>query len=143
MDQIDIAVHDTLHNSGMEPKKIADNMGMGHQILLNKANPNSEFHKLTLREAIGLMKITGSTRILDAMAAELGVDKPTQEKLPIPGVLEAVLVATAEHGDVVNVIRQSLADGRFTLREKESCQKEIGEAMEALSILQPAVVVHK
>jgi len=136
MDQIDQAVHDLVHESEIPAKVIAARMGVSHQILLNKANPQSEFHKLTLREAVAIQLITGDNRIQRAVDVELGKNKKV-----INGkcLIESVIHTTVEHGDVVKTIHQSMSDKRFTLREKEKCQKEIDEAIDALTELRLAV----
>ena len=139
MDHIDQAVYDTVHNSDVSAKEIAQRLGMSHQVLINKANPQSEFHKMTLRESLAIQLITGNYRIHKAIDTELGVKG---EGPSLKSLLESVLIASKEHGDVVRAIQESIEDGRFTLREKEQCQKEIDDAMNALNDLRKAVVSH-
>lgn len=138
MDHIDQAIHSTIHESDIPAKEIAQRLGMSHQVLINKANPQSEFHKMSLREALAVQLITGSTRIHDAMAVELGAGSGGVVK----GLMESVLSASKEHGDVVGAIHGALEDGRFTLREREECQREINEAITALTMLRESVVKH-
>ncbi|WP_394179675.1 phage regulatory CII family protein [Marinomonas posidonica] len=140
MDHIDQAIYDTVHNSGMGAKAIAPLMGVGHQVLINKANPQSETHKLTLRESVALQLITGNHAIHRAMGVELSVQ--TEERGPVLGILESAFKAGKEHGDVVQAIYKSLEDGRMTMREQEECQKEITEAIEALMQLRESVLKH-
>ncbi len=140
MDHIDQAVYDTVHNSEISAKEIAQRLGMSHQVLLNKANPQSEFHKLTLREALAVQLITGNRRIHKAIEVELGLG--ANEKQQHTNILESVLVASREHGDVMRAIHEALEDGRFTLREREQCQREIDEAVAALTGLRESVVIH-
>lgn len=137
MDHIDQAIHTTVHDSDIPAKDIAQRLGMSHQVLINKANPQSEFHKLTLREALALQLITGSRRILQAMDTELSLSGGVNKS---KGLLESVLAASREHGDVVRAVQEALEDNRFTLRERELCQKEIDEAVNALHELRASVV---
>lgn len=138
MDHIDQAIHSTIHESDIPAKEIAQRLGMSHQVLINKANPQSEFHKMSLREALAVQLITGSTRIHDAMAVELDVN----ETIPSKSVVDSILLACKEHGDVVSVVHGALEDGRFTLREREDCQREINELITALVTLRESVVKH-
>lgn len=140
MDHVDQAIYDVVHNSKIPTKEIAQRLGMSHQVLINKANPQSEFHKLTLREALAVQLITGNRRIQQAMETELGLND--EKKLPSKNLLESVLVASREHGDVVRAVQEALEDGRFTLREREICQKEIDDAVNALHSLRESVVNH-
>ena len=140
MDHLDMAVYDIVHNSELPAKAIASRIGTNHQVLINKANPQCETHKLTLREAISIQLITGRSNILRAMQTELGIAK---DESPKESLLEALLVASGEHGDVVNCIKDALADGRFTPREREQCQQEIDEAISALTRLRQRVVTEE
>jgi hypothetical protein len=124
----------------MKTVDIAKRLGMSHQVLINKANPQSEFHKLTLREAVAIQLMTGNHRIHEAVGVELSEsEQPETNKR---GLLETVIQASCEHGDVVKAINDAMEDGRFTLRERERCQREIDEAFEALKALQKAIVNH-
>ncbi|EGG93550.1 putative bacteriophage protein [gamma proteobacterium IMCC1989] len=140
MDHVDQAVYDVIHNSDISTKDIAQRLGMSHQVLINKANPQQEFHKMTLREALAIQLITGNHGIHRAVETELGV---SENKPVLKNLLESVLVASKEHGDVVREVQQAMEDGRFTLREKEKCQKEIDDAMKALTELRQAVISHR
>ncbi len=141
MDHIDQAIYATVHESAISAKEIAQKLGMSHQILINKANPQSEFHKLTLRESLAIQLITGNHRICHAMTTELGIDERSDNsKL---NLLESALSVSKESGDVMRVIHDSISDGAFTLRERETCQKEIDEAIDALNCLKQSVITHK
>jgi len=136
MDHIDQAIYDTVHSSAISAKSIAKRLGMSHQVLLNKANPQSEFHKLTLREAVAIQLITSNNSIHRA----IGIELASVDELPQAGLLETVLAASREHGDVVRAIDEALSDGRFTLREVEACQQEIDDAIKALTALRQSIV---
>ncbi|WP_281545868.1 phage regulatory CII family protein [Grimontia sp. SpTr1] len=139
MDHLDTAVYSTVHDSPIPARQIAQQLGMSHQVLINKANPQSDSHKLSLREALAVQLITGNYRILEAMTTELDLHKAEEQRTA--SLLESVLKATAEHGDVVKVIQDALEDGVFSLREREKCQQEVDEAIKALETLRKAIVV--
>ncbi|MFD2177783.1 phage regulatory CII family protein [Veronia pacifica] len=137
MDHIDTAIYATVHDSNISARLIAQHLGNSHQVLINKANPQNDTHKLSLREALAIQLITGNRRIYEAMGTELDLLK---DNSPSTNLLESVLRATAEHGDVVRAIQNSLNDGIFTLREREKCQQEVNEAISALEALRKAIV---
>ena len=139
-DHIDQAVYETVHDSDVRTKEIATRLGMSHQVLINKANPQSEFHKLTLRESIALQLITGSRRIHTAMGVELDID--ANPAVSPDSLLKSILSASKEHGDVVRAVHSALEDGHLTLREREQCHREIDEEIEALQNLRAAIVRH-
>jgi len=142
MDNLDTAIHNTLHQSTLCAKAISSEMGIVHQVLVNKANPQTDSHKLTCREALEMQLITGNHAILTAMTNELNVATKSVDDQPCVGILESVLAAGKEHGDVLRLITDALADGRFTLREQEDCQREITEAIDALTQLRESILTH-
>ncbi|WP_417552056.1 phage regulatory CII family protein [Marinomonas fungiae] len=137
MDQLDQATHDIVHKSELTAKQIADRLGMSHQTLINKANPNSEFHKLTVREAYSIQLLTGNHSLAVAMKTMLDVyvceDKPAS-------IIECALNATKENGDVVAAVQAALADGHLTEREKSELLREISEAIASLETLRGSVL---
>lgn len=136
MDQIDQATHDIVHKSDLTAKQIADRLGMSHQTLINKANHNAEFHKMTVREAFSIQLLTGNHALVKAMKAEL--DMHLKEEKPA-GILECALNAAKEHGDVVGAVQAALADGRLSDRERADVFREIEEAIGALHTLRDSV----
>lgn len=136
MEQLEQAVYDTVHSSNISAKEIASRTGMNHQVLLNKANPQCETHKLGLIESLAIQKVTGNTRILSAMRTELDLAlNPTPRK----SILLTALDTAKEHGDVMKAVQEALTDGRFTAREKEVCLKEADEAIKALEALKATI----
>lgn len=140
MDHIDRAIYDTVHNSEKGCSQIAKDIGISHQVLINKANPQCESHKLGLLEAMAIMRSTSNHAIYRAIGLELEIDSNPKAK-PM-GVLEAALLASKEHGDVIRAIHEGLEDGTLNLREKEACHREIDEAIESLRQMQQAIVQH-
>lgn len=67
MDDLDQAIYSTVHSSRIGAKKIAQRIGISDQVLLNKANPSNETHKLTVREALAIQLATKKKDIARAM----------------------------------------------------------------------------
>ena len=136
MDQLDQATHDIVHKSDLTAKQIADRLGMTHQTLINKANPNAEFHKMTVREAFSIQLLTGNHALVAAMQSELSLHAKKQKPVSI---LESALTAAKENGDVVGAVHTALADGRLTDRERADVYREIDEAIASLHALRESV----
>lgn len=140
MDQLDLAVHGTVHDSVLPAKSLADRVGVGYQVLLNKANPNSDGHRLTLREALALMLVSDNHSILSVMASELGYELRETGVVAQPDdLLTVVLRCVKEQGDVARVVADSVADGLVCAREAKRIREEIEQAKQALSELDAAV----
>jgi hypothetical protein len=139
MDHIDQAIYDTVHGSTKAAKQISSLMAMSHQVLINKANPQNETHKITLREAVTIQLITGNQSIYRAMGTELALN---EEGFQPVGIMESALKAGKEHGDVISSIYEALEDGKMTMREQEKCQREITEAIDALMQLRESVLAY-
>lgn len=140
MDQLDLAVHNTAHNGGDELSVLAKKIGVGEQVLRNKCNPNAEFHKLSLREALALMIHSSNTEILEVLAAELGCRVYAAPDDCLPGdLISAVLAATAEQGDVSSAIQEALSDNIISLEEEARINREISEAIDSLHKLKRVV----
>lgn len=140
MDHIYSAISATVHDSLKPAKALAVEIGVGHQVLLNKANEACEHNKLNVHEAVALMRASGSIRILEAMALEVGGVQIVSTEAKAPAcLLIATIQAAKEHGDVVGAVEASLADNRLTGREREVCHKEIDEAIGALMSLRTAI----
>lgn len=144
MDHLYSAIGATVHDSALPAKQLASILALGHQVLLNKANENCESNKLNVHEAVALMKASGSIRILEAMALEVGGVQvvSTATKRPQGNILMTTLAAAREHGDVMRAVETALTDNRFTSRERETCHLEIDEAIDALVALRKAVTDH-
>lgn len=140
MDLLDQAIYDTVHGSALGAPAIATRLGMNHQVLLNKANPQNDTHKLSVRESLAIQLMTGNHRISSAMNTLLENEaKPS----PFDCVLKCALAVSKEHGDVVRSLHEALEDGRFTMREKEATCIEIDELIDALQQLKQTVAEHE
>lgn len=138
MDKLDIAVHDSIHDSKIKSKEIAELMGKSHQVLINKGNPNCDTHHLTLQESVALMRHTGNMQILQTLNAMFNqgeYEKPNKHKT----VMSALLHSMKEHGDIGIAIEKAFVDKRITAREKAEIIKEIREEVDSLRDLEWAV----
>lgn len=139
MDQLAIAVYNTAHKSDIEMGELAQNLGMTYQVLVNKTNPGSERNILSLREAFALIIHTKNISILRVMAQEMGYALVQMVSEQSSCIFMAVLKATAEHGDIAQTIKDSLADKVITPREHAAIREEIDEAIHALEELRACV----
>lgn len=139
MDQLDIAVHNTAHGFDGGVPALAKLMGKGDQVLRNKCNPNNEDSKLTLREALAMMLITGDVQILEGLAAELGYQITPVTTEPGMDLFSAVLKTASECGDVPGAIQEAMSDGRITPRELHTIITEISQARDSLCQLEASV----
>lgn len=142
MRHIERAIHDTvMHSPEMTCEEIAARLGRGAQVLRNKANPDQEGHIMGYMEMVAIMAMTGDYSAHRATGDYLASLKPasTNQK----PLIQIVLDACKEHGDVVACVQKALGDGRFTLREKGDCAREIDEAIAMLTELRQAVAQHK
>ena len=140
MDQIDQAVYDIVHESEMPAKAIASRISMGHQVLLNKANPQNETHKLSLREAVAIQIITGDFSIYRAMGVEIGADEIEDCGSTIS---ECLLSLTKAHGAAFGAIHNAISDSVLTSREREACQKELDTLEEEISIMRRKIKLYQ
>jgi len=140
MDHLDQAIYNTVHNADLSTKELAQQLGISPQVLINKANPTAEYHKLSLRESIGLQKATNNFRIHEAVGIELEIEKTGVDQ---SSVLKAVLSAAKEHGDVVRAVQEGMSNRSLTAREAEICQVEISESIEALHSLRKTIVKYQ
>lgn len=139
MDQLAIAVYNTSHHSDVAMGDLAQKLGMTYQVLVNKTNHGSERNVLSLREAFELIIHTKNMSILRVMAQKMGcalVQVPSETSACI---LMSVLKATAEHGDIAQTIKDSLADNIITNREQAAIHEEIDETISALEQLRASV----
>ena len=125
---LDQVAHDTIHCNAMSIKAIAEGIGTGYQVLLSKANVDSDTHKLTLREAMSICKVTGDSSIIECMLAKFRTSQKTAVKA---APVEALALVMSEVGDVSKEIAR-LAKGDLTPKQRAAALREIAEAKKAL-----------
>jgi hypothetical protein len=130
------AVQLTVETAG-GAKQVAEQMGVGHQVLLNKVNPNNKTHHLNLAEAVKMMQVTSDTRILEALANEFG-----GLYIPIaltssaaPNLIGDLATMSAEFGALMREVAEDLADGAISDNELADVEREAGNLRTALAVL--------
>lgn len=141
MDQLDLAIHDTAHRSGIDTKDLARSIGVGHQIFINKCNPDCETNKLTLREGFAMMLHTKKVGILRVQAQALGYKVVKIDGEPLD-LLEAILEVGSHQGNVHGLLKAAMEDGKITSREEAQLKKAIAEARDKLVQLERAISNH-
>lgn len=135
MDQLDIAMHSTAHDAPGGLPKLANKLGVGETVLRSKCNPNTDTHKLSLREALAMMLLTDDVRILEVMADQLGYKLEPVETRAADSVLDAVLLLGSSVGEVNRTIQEALADNRISARELADIRNRSHLAMNELRTL--------
>ncbi|EZQ11661.1 phage regulatory CII family protein [Acinetobacter sp. Ver3] len=123
------AAYNTVHDYPGGANALAPRLGIKSPAVLNsKVNPNTETHHLTLVEASKLIAITGDCRILQALNAEHGkvsIDLPQIPECRDTALTDLVLSIGKGGGDVCEVFREMMADGRITQGEALDMSKVI------------------
>lgn len=140
IDQLDIAIHQTAHDTPGGLDALARKMGMSAQVLRNKVCPTTDTHKLSVREMMAIIEITNDDRSLHVLAAQRGYTLARNALPDAVSIVEAVLSADAEHGNVAQQIRASIADGKLTERERADVTAQIKRAHDTLDALQSTVL---
>ena len=140
MDQLDIAIHHTAHDAPGGLNSLASKMGKNEQTLRNKVCPTTDSHLLTLREAIAMMDLTNDDRILAVIAEQRGYVLSRKALPDAASLVEAVLNADAEHGDVSRTIRDAIADGKLTEAERAEITSHIDRTHASLDALKSTVL---
>lgn len=134
MDQLDVAIHATAHDFGLP--EMARKLAVREQVFRNKVNPTDEAHRLAFREWVAMLDVSGDTRSLEVVCRMFGGRFECDEARENPrDLLRALLAADAEHGDVVQSIRDAMSDGTITPREMAGITREINQARAALEDL--------
>lgn len=139
MDYFQQALHDLVHQSKLSSKEISAALGMSHQVLINKVNPNNTVNKLTVHELHAIQLVTGNDVVLRAMQGSVILNALKDAPCSI---VEAVVANGKECGDVFSAVQDAMADNRLTERERSKILKEIREAQESLQRTEIAVLAH-
>ena len=128
MDNLDIAIHNTIHSDTHSCARIAKSLGMSAQVLRNKANPESESHKLNIRETIAIMELMGDFQILEAIQAEVLIPEEDSKV----SIVELILDVNAKVGEVSNSFKSVLAGGRMTPKTQNLLDRTLSSAGQAI-----------
>ena len=142
MNAVDLAIHQTAHECAIGLPRLAELMGEKYQVLANKVNPHCRTHHLSVDGLRKMMLITADTQALLALNEEFGLRcQPTGAKA-LAGLLQAVLDADAEHGDVGRAISDALADRLISERERAQILNEIRGAEAVLASLRETLIAN-
>ena len=139
MDKLDLIIYETAHNSSYSLAELAEKMGVGQQVLINKVNYNNETNKLSLKEAVSMMQVTEDVSILKGLAWEFGYKLTPVDQTPEMSLLSAIVNVSADHGKVHQTIEAAFLDKKITPRELRQITEEINNAIEAYHTLQSTI----
>lgn len=129
------AFHQTVHAAPGGCEALAVRLGVSAQVLRNKANPNSAYHKPTLEDADRVMGITGDHAVLHALALNHGYVCSLaggDDNSSDAAVLEMVAKAWKEGGEVGTEVFATLADGVVEPHEIERVEQAVYRAERSL-----------
>lgn len=132
------AAYATVHQEGRTAKAIAADLGLSHQVLLNKVSPTNTSHFLRLTEAVGLMRTTRDVRILHALAGEMGgqyLPGPDLDDDADPALMKDLARMTAEFGELMKEVAMDMADGIISDNELARIEDDADQLRKALDIL--------
>lgn len=129
------ALHTMIHNTaGIEPKDIAQVLGVSHKTVLNYANTNMDQHLPTVKAIESMMTFTRNPALVKAWAHKLGLmcvpANQAEEKEHQVSVLERLLQININNGHVNQHIADVMADCVVTPSELADTV-QILEEMEA------------
>lgn len=99
---------------------LARKLGKNPGTFLNKLNPHQETHHLTVGEAVAMSHAAGDTRIVQAMAWEMGgafVKLPPMEGASDMELLTLLLVREEKEGVFAETVLRCLDDGRISEKD--------------------------
>lgn len=110
---LDAARYNTAHDYKGGIRALADLMGVSHNTLTHKVNPNTATHHLTQEEGVRMMELTGNVAMLHAQAARLGfVVQPATPAAGDGSPLDVLAHWLACVADVSKATADGLSDGR-------------------------------
>lgn len=122
------AAYHTAHDYPGGCVSLAPRIGMSKNILQNKVNPSQEHHKLTLDDAMRMQAISGDTRILQAMAEELGfvcIPVPQFDGVADVELLDAYTAMVEDEGKFASDFRAALHGRGISSQEFEKLRADM------------------
>ena len=118
------ALHTIIHNTpGIEPKDIAQVLGVSHKTVLNYANPNMETHLPSLKAFEAMLTYTENPAVLKVWAHKIGLMlvpvENTDGKEHHLSVLESLLGMNVGNGAANKQVLNALEDGVVTPAEMD------------------------
>lgn len=125
--------HDTVKDYGAE--ELANQMGMSHVSLLQRANPDNDSHKLTINHLYQILLHTNDLRPLQELAHSFGFNLVAREVTPAENLANATLAMASEAADVTKAAIEALEDGVVTQLEAKRIEREGEEAKRKIDIV--------
>ncbi|MEJ1463343.1 MAG: phage regulatory CII family protein [Candidatus Sedimenticola sp. (ex Thyasira tokunagai)] len=140
MDDLYLALHNSAARAKGGITGLARRKGWRVQTAINKVNPHDQNAEPKVGEFIAILQDSGDTMPLEIMCSMFGGRFTTRINESRRTVLEAVLHAASEQGDIPRAIDTAMADdGKIDAGEMLEILKEISEARDALSVLENTV----
>ncbi|MEJ1396385.1 MAG: phage regulatory CII family protein [Candidatus Sedimenticola sp. (ex Thyasira tokunagai)] len=140
MDDLYLALHNSAASAKGGITGVAKRMGWKVQRTINKVNPNDEHDEPKLGEFVAILNDSENLQPIEVLCEMFGGRFATRTHESRGTVIEAVLHASSEHGDIHHAIEGALAnDGVIDASEMLEILKEISEARDALAVLENTV----
>ncbi|MEO3879291.1 phage regulatory CII family protein [Rheinheimera fenheensis] len=122
---------------------LARKLGISPNVLGNKLNPDQEFHKLSLGEAVAITELTDDNGILEAWAQQRGgVFVKLPEEVACDEELSDQLMRVSEElGSALGEIRNARADGVIDREEFERIKAKLMNTITEALALETVVAV--
>lgn len=134
MNQLDLAIHSTVHDFKGGTQNLADAMGMSRQILLNKACPTTENAYFAPAQLIQLQNITGNYAINDALNA-----MQQNSQRPEKDLTHAMMSVSRDFAVVIGDITESMEDYVMSERERRQCLNSVTQMIDECEDLKHAI----
>lgn len=137
-----VAMYRTVHDFPGGSTALAPRVGMKPGVLSNKVNPDLDSHHLTVAESVAIQAATGDCRIHEAEGLVIGrgsIPLGLYRGLSDVELLDVYSNVHVELGELAAALRDALADGRVTDAEANRCEREVGDAIQALLELRARV----
>lgn len=132
------AIHDVVECHGSA--NVAEGAAFtSRALLLQKANPDYDSHRMNVQELHRIMKFTNDFRPLEAWAEAFGFDLVPKEQPAAIDVHQALSHVALEISEVTVETHRAMADGRVDQVERARILREISQAEAALDQLKASV----
>lgn len=121
---------------------VAAELGTTKNTLYRQLNPNDTLMPISIDRVIGITKLTGDMRILEAVARmfDMVVIPRKTAETDIKDINLLVDKANMENSDVFREVKQAIEDGVIDPEERKRILKEIDEAQTANAKLKDTVL---
>jgi len=127
------AAYDTVHQYPGGSEALAPRLEMSAAVLRGKVNPNNDRNLLSLQEADALMGKTGDFRILHALCANHGFVALLVDAPQSGSVITSLLDAASANGDLSQLVRDAMSDGRITRNEADQIARACATVMASIA----------